>query len=299
MFANPVLNNFVQAAANQLAAQVIGQVAQGLAFQFAAGIMASFTRPLGAGPLAQPVLPSDWQVSCGNRCLPQPQASWTASTGPNGRGTVDLGDGNHLELNENNSEITIYNDTTGERTRIWGDPHVEIDGKHAYDFWGTTTFTLENGTKLTINTEQWGGNPNAYVASQVVITRGDQAIVVDGISQNTIGDLSITMGNNGRALDAAHRDGYTLHENGAGSGWLTEMGTQATQTHLNATRVGGEYGPGSNALSIAETGRALGQFLTLGILLGALANFGAANDTASTSTSTGTSDARAVVPGRR
>lgn len=297
MHANPAMTSFINAAANQLAAQVLGQVMQGMAFQFAAGIMASFARPLGAGPLAQPVLPSTWQVACGNCQLPQPQANWTASTGPNGRGTIDLGDGNHLELNENNSEITIYNDTTGERTRIWGDPHVEIDGNHAFDFWGTTTFTLENGTKLTINTEQWGGNPNAYVASQVVITRGDQAIVVDGISQNSLGDLSITMGNNGRALDAAHRDGYTLHENGAGSGWLTEMGTQATQQHLNATRVGGEFGPGSNAMSIAESGEFLGQFLTFGILMGALSNFAWASDISSSSDTSGTN--RAALPGRR
>ncbi|PZN92746.1 MAG: hypothetical protein DCF31_15020 [Alphaproteobacteria bacterium] len=262
----PALNNFINVAAGQLA----GQIMQGVAMQFAAGIMASFARPLGAGPLAQPLLPGTWQVSCGNCQLPQPQASWTATTGPGGRGSIDLGEGYRLELNENNSEITVFNDSTGERTRIWGDPHVEIDGKHAFDFWGTTTFTLDNGTKLTINTEQWNGNPNAYVASQVIITRGDQAIVVDGISQNSLGDLSITMGSNGRALDAAHRDGYTLHENGAGAGWLTEMGTLATQAHLDATRIGAEYGPGSDALSIAESGAMLGQFLLFGLLLGSV-----------------------------
>ena len=126
---------------------------------------------------------------------------------------VDLGDGNRLEIDERSSQISIINDKTGERTRIWGDPHVEIDGKQAYDFWGTTTFTLENGTKITINTEQWGGNPNAYVASQVVVTKGSNALIIDGVSQNKLGDLKMTLSNDGRAVDA--------------------------------TRVGREFGPGS------------------------------------------------------
>jgi len=187
--------------------------------------------------------------------------------GPSGRASVDLGDGYTLQLDERNSEIVINNANTGETTRIWGDPHVDVDGKRVFDFWGTTTFTLGNGTKLTINTEQWGGNPNAYVASQVVITRGDQALTIDGISQNQLGDLSITMGNNGRALDAAHRDGYTLYENMAGSSWLTARGSIATQRDLDATRVGAEFGPGSTAMSLSELSTALSQWLAIGAFL--------------------------------
>lgn len=197
---------------------------------------------------------------------------------------VDLGDGYRLEINEKNSEMTIFNEKTGERTRIWGDPHVEIDGKQAYDFWGTTTFTLENGTKLTINTEQFQNNPNMYVASQVVITKGDNAIVVDGISQNKLGDLSVTMSNDGEALDAATRDGFTLHENKTGSGWRTEDGNIATQKDLDATRIGAEYGPGSTKLSDAEAeelfgdfdfsqlASQIGNFLIFGAIVGGLIN---------------------------
>ncbi|MFN3592899.1 MAG: hypothetical protein ACK4TG_12035, partial [Thermaurantiacus sp.] len=48
------------------------------------------------------------------------------------------------------------------------------------------------------------------------------------------------------------RDGFTLHENMAGDGWLTELGNVATQRDLNATRVGREYGPGSDLPSLAE-----------------------------------------------
>jgi hypothetical protein len=228
-----------------------------------ASVMGSYLRPLSAPPFATAVLPNCWNIGLG--CVGQPPA-WSATVGTGGRGSVDLGDGYRLELNENNSEITIFNDNTGERTRIWGDPHVEIDGQHAYDFWGTTTFTLENGTKLTINTEQWGGNPNAYVASQVVITRGNQAMTIDGISQNQLGDLSITLGQNGRALDAAHRDGYTLHENACGAGWRTDLGAIATQEDLDATRVGREYGPGSQLPNLEEFADVFAAFFLFGTL---------------------------------
>ena len=162
----------------------------------------------------------------------------------------------------------------GERTRIWGDPHVDVDGKHAFDFWGTTTFTLENGTKITVNTEQWQGNTNAYVASQVVITKGSNAMIIDGISQNKLGDLKITQSNDGYAIDAATRDGFTLNENECGSGWRTESGNIATQKDLDATRVGREFGPGSNTQSLSELGDFLGQFLLFGSFLNFASDLG-------------------------
>ena len=242
--------------------QMLGNAAQ---LQVAAGILGQFVNNLNAGPFAQPSLPSAVAITTATTTTPgaAPTAgpSWTASMTGSHTAKVDLGDGYKLQIDERNSEMTIINENTGERTRVWGDPHVEVDGKHAFDFWGTTTFTLENGTKLTINTEQWNGNPNMYVASQVVITRGDRAIVVDGISQNQLGDLSVTQSMNGQALDAAHRDGLQLDENGAGGGWLNEAGKVATQKDGDLTAIGGIYGPGSTMPSWKELTNELGGFL--------------------------------------
>jgi Domain of Unknown Function (DUF1521) len=253
-------------------------IVDGAAFVMAAGIMGQFFNRLGSGPFAFPQMPNLFNVFCGTtpKCgfppcgpcvLPEPKNTWTASMTGNNTAKVNLGDGYKLEIDERSSQMTIINENTGERTRIWGDPHVEIDGKHAYDFWGTTTFTLENGTKITINTEQWGGNPNAYVASQVVVTNGSNALVIDGVSQNKLGDLKVTLSNDGYAVDAAHRDGYNLSENECGSGWMTDCGTLATQKDLDATRVGREYGPGSEVRNLDELGGVLGQFLLFGSFL--------------------------------
>ena len=258
--ANPS-NNF---AAN------FNQGIDGANFVMAAGILGSFMNPLGAGPLAFAMLPALLNFRAGilsGGCvphIPEPKANWTVQTTGQSTANIDLGDGYHLAIDERSSQMTIVNDATGQSTRIWGDPHVDVNGQHKFDFYGTTTFTLANGTKITVNTEQWQGNPNAYVASQVVITKGQNAIIVDGISQNKIGDLSISMSNNGYAIDAAHRDGFTIHE--GGGSWQTETGHTVTQADANITAPGALYGPGSEAMSLGEIGNMLGGFLFLGFV---------------------------------
>lgn len=239
-------------------------------FVLAAGIAGKLLNPLGAGPFASSCFPRGWNVDA--RCGGETQASWTVKTGTEGKASIDLGDGYSLQLNERNSEMTITNANTGETTRIWGDPHVDVNGQHVYDFWGTTTFTLDNGTKITINTEQGQGNPNVYFASSVAITKGDQAIEVTGLSQQKLGDLEITMGDNGRALDRANADGFVLHENDSGAGWRSAYtGDVATQADLNATRPGQIFGPGSNqGETLASLSFLLGAFLGGTMLFGSL-----------------------------
>jgi hypothetical protein len=254
-----------------------------LAGQIAKGIFASYVQALGAGPFAQAMLPKTMQFQGvklpqdGGKGQPVDKAQWTATLSGGGKGAIDLGDGYTLDLNENNSEITIKNANTGETTQIWGDPHVNVDGQHAFDFWGTTTFQLENGTKITINTEQFAGNPDMYVASGLTITKGAQAIEVKGISQNELGDLSVTQSTNGRQLDDRTRDGFVLKENASGSGWRSQLtGQVATQADLDATKVGAAYGPGSEMPSLGEIKELLSSFLMLGVV-SAMINSGDGN----------------------
>lgn len=254
----------------------------------AAGIFGSFAQPLGAGPFASAKLPSLFSFQ-GCQCPPQrgndtpayqpvDDAKWTASV-EGSTGEIDLGDGYTLQLDERNSEITIHNAETGETTRVWGDPHVDIDGKHAFDFWGKTTFQLENGTKITIDTEQAKSNPDEYFASKLTITKGSQAIEVNGISQNEIGDLSVTQSSNGYQLDARTGDGFVLNENDAGSGWRSGLtGEIATQEDLNATKPGQAYGPGTEHPDFSQISDLLSSFLLMGALSSLFnATFEAAN----------------------
>lgn len=165
---------------------------------------------------------------------------WTVDKPGNGTATIDLGNYT-LELNERNSEIWITNKETGERSRIWGDPHFDTDGDGDtdLDFWGTISLNLEDGTRITINTTPWNGNPEMTLSSQLVITNGDQAIVVDGLDQNVVGDLDIRQSDNGRMLDGIYGDGLEVYENPDGEGWLVMDGLwmrPVTQDDMNLTR---------------------------------------------------------------
>lgn len=158
-------------------------------------------------------------------CLPKLCNSlWQIFNKGDGTATIKLDGPYELRLNEKSSEIKIINTKTHEETRIWGDPHVDYnkDGKTDFDFWGTTTFKLGDGTKITVNTEPWKGNKNMYVANNIVVTKGNQSLVIDGLSQNKHGDLKIHQGLNGHKLDKLTPDGkLVLYENPKGVGWLT------------------------------------------------------------------------------
>lgn len=211
-------------------------------------------------------------AGCFCRCAPQ--AAWTVQNTGSGRATIDLG--NHLlVLDEAQSQIRIVNKSNGEVTRVWGDPHIDWnrDGRTDADFWTKTTFVLEDGTKVTIDTEPWKGQASMYVASEVTVTRGEQAIRISGLSQNQLGDLSITQHAAGGALiDWAVTDGFVVHENRHGEGWINPAtGRLATQADFDITRPG--------AVRPYEFWQGLGQLLGLylvsgiatGLLLGAAA----------------------------
>ncbi|SFJ64388.1 protein of unknown function [Sphingomonas sp. NFR04] len=258
----------------------------------AGGVLAQQFNPLGASAYASAMLPSLLSIQLGTTAGTgqlQPQAGLTAQTTGQNTARVDLGDGYHLAIDERNSEMTIVNDATGQSTRVWGDPHVDVNGKHQFDFYGTTTFELANGTKITVNTEQAKSNPNVYFASQVVVTRGANAVVIDGISQQQQGDLAVSVSTDGYALDAANRDGFTVQE--AAGGWQTELGATVTQADADLTKLGQIYGPDSAMPSLSELGSAIGGFLLFGSLLGA------AFDMSASFRSTSAHNDRAPLPG--
>jgi len=211
-------------------------------------------------PMPGPFFP---KPDCPSRCAEQ---EWVVCQGEDGKATIDLGEKYSLELNENRSQIIISNKETGEKTNIWGDPHVDWDGdgKTDVDFWGKTTFQLEDGTKITIDTEKWKGNDNMYVANDITITKGDKAIQITGLSQNEIGDMEINQSDTGgQVLDWAVTDGFIVKENACGVGWINpETGEMATQEDFNVTK--------PDAVKSYEFTQEFGQFLGLFLMTGAL-----------------------------
>ena len=200
-------------------------------------------------------------------------AKWTVNNPGNGKADIDLGN-YKLQLDEKNSQIKIVNKNNGEVTNIWGDPHIDWnkDGKTDANFWGTTTFQLEDGTKITIDTEPFKNNPNEYVSSEVTVTRGDHALKITGLSQNQLGDLQVEYADRGgQLLDWATQDGFVVRENPNGEGWLNaDTGKLAGQKDFDITK--------PNAVKPYEFtqqfGQALGLFLMTGLMGGIFSHMG-------------------------
>ncbi len=146
---------------------------------------------------------------------------WSVDQRENGSATIDLGNYT-LDINEHNSEFVVTNKESGEKTRIWGDPHFDHNGVRVGDFYGTTTLNLADGTKITINTTPWlaGGN-GTTLSSTLTITQGDQVMRITGLDQNRLGDLKIEqLPFTGALVDAAVDDGTSIYENPEGGPWL-------------------------------------------------------------------------------
>lgn len=150
------------------------------------------------------------------------QQVWSVERIGDHAAVIDLGR-YELRLNDHNSELVLFNRETDETTRIWGDPHFDFNGQRVGDFYGTLTLSLEDGTKITIDTVPWDrGTAGQTLSNRLTITNGSQAIVVENLDQNTRNDLVINEFPNGfgQLVDFARPDGTIIYENPEGGGWL-------------------------------------------------------------------------------
>jgi hypothetical protein len=127
---------------------------------------------------------------------------------------------------------------------------VNVDGQHAFDFWGTTTFKLEDGTKVTIETTPWNAGNGMTLASKVAITNGSYGVEISGVDTNKVGDLKINEAAGwGHTLDWVHDDGNVLQENPAGKGFLAVDANgniqKVDQAYINKTDL--QKNPGLSA----------------------------------------------------
>ncbi len=150
-------------------------------------------------------------------------------------------EGNALNVDQNNKTIEIDADkdgkvdykvkmlgknqgwevtqmSTGEKFKVWGDPHVDLnsqkkDGTNKdFDFKNDSTFVLPgvNGSddvKITVGTTAYK-NGNKTVSDTLTITTGNQAVKVTGIADNNVKIGKVT--NDGDAVDAATNDGHVI-----------------------------------------------------------------------------------------
>jgi hypothetical protein len=151
------------------------------------------------------------------------QTQWSDTAVSNNKASIDLGN-YKLDFNKADSSMVMTNTKSGDTTKIWGDPHLTQHANGANSstamFNGPMTFMLPDNTKVTVGTQTAANNKNVSFADQVTITHGKQAYQVTGLSEQNQTGLSVQKSNNGRALDAAAPDGYTVKAAGGGTGWI-------------------------------------------------------------------------------
>jgi Domain of Unknown Function (DUF1521) len=240
-----------------------------------AGLTQADALPAASFPVAQ--LPSAVDIAVVANtpatAAPNPAPLWSVQNVAFGSAWINLGDNYALNINQVQREVTVENRTTNETTRIFGNAEVEIDGQRAYQFWGTTSFELANGVKITANTVADTANAGAYLLDRLTVTGDDHAVIVSNLADTAVEKISAQVitdegprDSKVWAADEYTRDGFVLRENEAGAGWLLERGnTVATQADLNATAVGGAFAPGSTVMSHGEFGaffnRIISQFI--------------------------------------
>jgi Domain of Unknown Function (DUF1521) len=151
------------------------------------------------------------------------ETQWSNTAVNNNKASIDLGD-YKLDFNKSDSSMTMTNAKTGDKTKIWGDPHLtqheNSADKSTAMFNGPMTFMLPDNTKVTVGTQPAANNKSVSFADQVTITRGNQAYQVTGLSEENKAGLSVQKSRDGQALDAAAPDGYTVLASGNGKGWI-------------------------------------------------------------------------------
>jgi hypothetical protein len=193
----------------------------------------------------------------GSTCPPE---DWSFNQAGS-RATINLGNYS-IQLQEKLASWTLINNETGECTRIWGDPHVDVDndGQIDFDFKENITFQLNDGTKITVDTIEWEKSDRT-LCSKLTITdwAGQNAMVVTGLGWYSDGVANLKVEEfegQGQSLDLETNDGsLTLYENLSG-GWKIFDGRGATQTLVNQLENGLLVDPGSTITLALSQGTA-------------------------------------------
>ena len=193
---------------------------------------------------------------------------WAVEQIDTGRAQIDISRDYRLTIDENNRALTVDNYKTGLQTVIWGAPppalNTNVVQPESLEFWGTTTFVLENHTRITVQTKADDQNASLYILDKVIVTKGDRALVITDAGNDVQGDMSVCSNDDGWSLDLETADNMVLKEISAGAGWSRPgKNGLVTQADLDKTAVGERFGPDKQRLSLNDLRKLITQFLTI------------------------------------
>ena len=144
----------------------------------------------------------------------------------------------------------------GNKTEISGDPHVSVNGKHAFDFKKNSSFVLGDGTKISVDTTPYGNG--ATVTKGIHIQSGNQRVSFDGLNTGKITNSGVK--NDRYQFDAGKKDGDYFVLGRDGKSWFLDgkkkitgskaqgaelvVGDQAKGGEINQAALGGAHEQG-------------------------------------------------------
>lgn len=156
-------------------------------------------------------------------------------------GQAIFDNGTHRIIVGRDCQIDVCNQVSGESYRIGGEQlQVELDDEHAFDFWGTTSFAFDDGTRLIVNTAPSNDVGDPARITRVTITCGDYGVRIGGLGSPE-GLRIDESARHGRQLDRCTDDGNLLWENPDGPGFLgldsDGLRHEVDQDHIDRTDI--------------------------------------------------------------
>ena len=155
--------------------------------------------------------------------------TWTIDQNKSPR-EIALDNGYKIQIHGDKEKWSIL-DANGNKTEIWGDPHVnegDRSGNKQWDFQQDATFILDDGTKITCKCKDKGRSDKNIFSDELIITKANQSIHVTGIADNNpqIGEPTLE----GAKMDADTNDGY-----------IFKMGDQVDDWTYNGEEITGDF----------------------------------------------------------
>ncbi len=150
--------------------------------------------------------------------VPPPSTTRTAD------GSVNFENQNYNIKIRDTGEINVTNKLTSETYRIQNDLRVDVDGVQAFRFEGTTTFELDDGTRITVDTKadkEVTYRPMVTSVLTIIDGLANYGVQISGLDGDKRDELTFTEAHEKELDEWSVYEGNLLDENLAGSGFVS------------------------------------------------------------------------------
>jgi hypothetical protein len=166
-------------------------------------------------------------------------------------GSVNFENQNYNINVSENGDINVTNKQTNEGYLIQSDLHVNVDGVQAFYFEGTTSFELDDGTRITVDTQPRKAIDYAMLAATAVAIfdgSADYAVLIENLDGVREGEITFEEVIGDAVIELVVDSGNELNENADGEGFV------AIDDHGNIQTVDQEWISNTDEIQVRTRG---------------------------------------------